>query len=464
MDDLAVAARIDDVPISRWHRRLLLILSIPLFFDVSDIFTFADAAPALRTLWGLTNQQVALITSACFLGMALGGTFGGMIADRIGRVRGMILFTAIFSVFSLANGFATNVPILVATRFATGLGIASATVTVITYIAEIYPAAVRGRWQSWAMVIALSGISVTSFVARAVVPQGENGWRFVFIWGALGLPFVLLARRLPESPRWLNHRGRSGEAAASLRAIEDAVTRHGGRIAPAAARPAQSGPKEPALGWAALFSPAYIQRTLSLCAIWFFQTIGFYGFMSWVPTLLAQHGFALAQSLNFVMLINAGALPGALFAVFLADRAERKFAVAGVALTIAVLGLLYGLTFQPVLIVLFGFLAATMMDTFSALAFAYTPEQYPTEIRNSGTGLAYGVGRVANVINPFIVTAILAAYGYPAVFAYIAGAWVITAAIALAFGARTTGRSLEQINRPAQAQMPVPGRVEAARS
>jgi putative MFS transporter len=225
MDDLAIAARIDRLPISAWHRWLLLILSIPLFFDVSDIFTFAYAAPVLRHLWGLTINQVALITSSCFLGMALGGTVGGVIADRIGRVKAMMLFTATFSVFSLANGFATNVPMLLATRFATGLGIASATVTVITYIAEIYPAAVRGRWQSWAMVIALSGISITSFVARGVIPQGDNGWRFVFIWGALGLPFLYFARRLPESPRWLAHRGRQREAEASLVAKTRRATR-----------------------------------------------------------------------------------------------------------------------------------------------------------------------------------------------------------------------------------------------
>ena len=96
--------------------------------------------------------------------------------------------------------------------------------------------------------------------------------------------------------------------------------------------------------------------------------------------------------------------------------------------------------------------AATMMDTFSALAFAYTPEQYPTDVRNSGTGLAYGVGRLANVINPFVISAIFANFGYRLVFAYIAGAWVVTATIALAFGMKTTGRSLESISdQPAEA-------------
>ncbi|HTJ64820.1 MAG TPA: MFS transporter [Alphaproteobacteria bacterium] len=443
MDDLTIAARIDRLPISAMHKRLLWIVAIPLFFDVSDIFTFSNAAPALRQLWGLTKQDIALATSAGFLGMAIGGTFGGIIADRIGRIKGMMLFTAIFSFFSLANGFATNLTELVALRFATGLGIASATVAVITYIAELYPAKVRGRWQSWAMVIALSGISVTSFVGYAVIPLGENGWRLIFVWGALGVPFLWFARTLNESPRWLARKGRYADAEASLQKIEAAVARTDGPLPEprplAVARPSAN------LGWSALFSPAYIKATLSLCAIWFFQTIGFYGFMSWVPTLLADHGFQLTKSLGFVTLINAGALPGALFAVYLSDRTERKFAITGVALAIGTFGLIYGATFHPVMIVVFGFLAATMMDTFSALAFAYTPEQYPTDVRNSGTGLAYGVGRLANVVNPFIVAAISDDLGYPYVFAYIAGAWAVTAAIAAAFGARTTGRALEAI-------------------
>jgi putative MFS transporter len=461
MNDQTIAARIDRLPISPMHKRMLWVLAIPLFFDVSDIFTFSNAAPVLRRQWGLTIDQIALVTSAGFLGMALGGTFGGMIADRIGRVKAMMLFTAFFSIFSLANGFATDVDMLVGLRFATGLGIASATVTVITYIAELYPAAVRGRWQSWAMVIALSGISVTSWVARLVIPMGVDGWRWIFIWGALGLPFLILARRLNESPRWLMRVGRGPEAEASLKRVEAAVEVWSGPLEPPALQPPR--PPTPSLGWAALFSPAYIRPTLSLCAIWFFQTIGFYGFMSWVPTLLAEHGFEMVRSLNFVTLINAGALPGALLAVYLSDQFERKYSIAGVALAIGTFGLIYGLTFLPVMIVLFGFLAATMMDTFSALCFAYTPEQYPTDVRNSGTGLAYGVGRLANVVNPFVISAILAGAGYPFVFAYIAGSWAITAAIALIFGMKTTGRSLETITAVPEAETALAFASEAAR-
>lgn len=443
MDDRAAAARIDRLPITGVHRRLLWILAIPLFFDLSDIFTFSDIAPVLRDQWHLTLDDIALTTAMGFLGMAIGGCIGGVIADRIGRVKAMMLFTAIFSLFSLANGFATNLDFLLVTRFLTGIGISSATVSVVTYLAELFPAAVRGRWQSWAMVIGLSAIPVTSWVALLVVPLGAEGWRYVFVWGAFGLPFLLVARRLEESPRWLARCGRTQEAEASLSRFEARIRREGGHLLP----PVQvTSPTLPSLGWSALFSEAYRRRTLALCGIWFFQTIGFYGFMSWVPTLLAEHGFAIVRSLTFVSLINVGAVPGALIAVYLSDRYERKYSIAAVAITIAIFGLAYGLTFRPALIVLFGFLVGMTVDMFAALCFAYTPEQFPTDVRNSGTGLAYGVGRLANVVNPFVISTILATIGYPAVFAYIAGAWVITALIALTWGVRTTGRSLERIS------------------
>ena len=146
MNDSTIAARIDRLPISAWHRRMLWIVAIPLFFDLSDIFTFSYAAPVLVRRWGLTVDDVALHTAAGFLGIFLGGLPGGALSDRIGRKRAMFVFVPIFSLFSLANGLASDLPTLLTVRFLTGIGISSATVAVVTYIAEMYPARDRGRF------------------------------------------------------------------------------------------------------------------------------------------------------------------------------------------------------------------------------------------------------------------------------------------------------------------------------
>src|SRR6202000_1225185 len=132
---------------------------------------------------------------------------------------------------------------------------------------------------------------------------------------------------------------------ASLERIEAEVARTNGPLPEV--RPLAPKPATPPLGWSALFSPAHVRPTLSLCAIWFFQTIGFYGFMSWVPTLRARQGLEMVHILNYIPLINLGALPGPLFAVFLSERWERKYSIVGVSLAIALFGLLYGLRLTP---------------------------------------------------------------------------------------------------------------------
>jgi putative MFS transporter len=443
MNDELIAARVDRLPVSRFHRRLLLLISLPFFFDISDIFTFSYAAPALVKEWGLTISQIAVLTSAGFFGMFVGATLGGMLSDRIGRKRALIFYVTAYSIFSLANALAPDIPLLIVTRVLTGVGISSATAVVMAYIAEMFPAKTRGTWQGWAMVIALCGIPITSWVARLVVPSGPSGWRWIFVWGALGIVFLLFTKHFPESPRWYARHGRMAEADATLTRIEEEVMRSTG---PLPEPVTLNRPTEAHAHWSAMFKPPYIGRTITLWAIWVFQTLGFYGFQAWVPTLLVQHGITIVHSLTYITLINIGAVPGVLIAVFLADRMERKYTIAATALAIAVFGLLYGLSFQPVLIVSFGFLVGMLIQTFAALCYAYTPEQYPTDIRNTGTGFAYGVGRLANVANSFVVAAIFINFGYVWVFVYIAGAWLTTAIVTLLFGARTTGRQLEVIS------------------
>jgi putative MFS transporter len=180
-----------------------------------------------------------------------------------------------------------------------------------------------------------------------------------------------------------------------------------------------------------------------LGVVWVFQTLGFYGFVSWVPTLLAAHGFSLVHSLTFSALTTLGAVPGALLAWTVSDRFGRKAPIAVVAAVIAICGLGYGLTFNAVAIVAFGFCVNALIQTFAAMLYAYTPELYPTDLRNSGNGLVYGLGRLSNIVGPLVVAAIFESFGYQPVFVYIAACWVIVALTVAVFGPRTGMRSLE---------------------
>lgn len=440
-----IAARIDRLPRSAMHRRLLLFFVLPMFFESCDINTFPSAAPALIRDWGMTINQIALITSASFLGMFLGAILGGVVSDRVGRRWSLLSYVIIASLGSLLTAVAPDPTSLFVTRVVTGVGIAAGAVNAMTYIAELFPAASRGTWMARAMAVNLCAIPATNLVARIVVPYGPDAWRWIFVWGALGLLFLFVVPYLPESPRWLERVGRLDEADAVMRRMEAEVVAEHGSLPPLVTVARVAETREP---WTAMFGPLYRGRTLLLCGIWLLQTVGFYGFLSWVPTLLVQHGVTLTRSLTYFALINVGAPLGAVLSVFLADRFERKYSLAAVAFIIAACGLLYGLSFQAALIVGFGFIVGMLVQTFASLLYAYTPEQFPTGLRNSATGLTYGAGRIANVLNAFVIAGIYQNLGYLAVFAYIGGAWLLTAVIVLAFGPRTTGRSLEVLNPP----------------
>jgi putative MFS transporter len=393
---------------------------------------------------------IADITSASFGGMFIGAALGGRIADRLGRRRALIWSVLWFSVFSLLNAVAWNAAAIAVMRFLTGIGLSAMTVIAITYISETMPRSHRGRMQGAALAIGLAGIPAVSFFARGVVPTGPDGWRWVFAFGAFGAVAVVLIARLPESPRWLLDHGRPDAAQATLAAIEDEVAKDAGQLPAPGIVPAEITPQRDPR---ALFQGGLARRTWMLLAVWIFQTLGFYGFTSWVPVLLADHGFSLTKSLTFSALTTIGAVPGALCAWPVSDRYRRKAPLVAVGVLIAACGLAYGASFNAAAIVVFGFGVSFFIQMFAALLYAYTPELYPTGLRNTGSGLAYGVGRLANIAGPYIVSAIYGGAGYPWVFVYIAACWIAAAIVIGLFGPATGDVALEELQAPDTARV-----------
>ncbi|WP_334172683.1 MFS transporter [Sinomonas sp.] len=454
------AARLDRLPITKAHKIALVTLSFVFLFEFGDLNTFAYVAPALVKHLRFSVQDVAIVTSAAFLGMAVGAIFGGRVSDLIGRKRALLYSTLVFSVFSLINAAGFNVPTFVAFRFLTGVGLSAMVVAATTYISEVMPGAKRGRMQSAVMAVGLAGIPFMSFSARGIVPLGSETWRLVFVLGSAALLAVPALLVLPESPRWLVHKDR-------LQAAEDVIARLeglAGPLAPLRETAAASTAVQPSLGYRNLFHGRTGRTTLFLAVVWIFQTLGFYGFVAWVPTLLAQHGFSVAESLGFSALTTIGAVPGALLAWPMTDRLGRKGPLVVVSLATAASGLAYGLTFNPVAIVVFGFCVNLLIQTFATLLYAYSPELFPTGLRNAGHGLVYGTGRLANIFGPMIVAAIFAGLGYQAVFVYIAACWLVVAVAIAVFGPRTGRQPLETVSEETAAASPVKAPDTAART
>jgi len=449
-ESVHAALRLDRLSVSAFHRRTAALLAYVFFFELGDLNSFAYAAPALRQQWELSIRTIATITSASFVGMFIGAMTAGTLSDHIGRKRALRLTTIWYSSMSLLNAFAWDVPSLFATRLLTGVGLSGMTVVAMTYIGEMFPSRVRGGFQARILMFGLIGIPATAYVARFAIPHADWGWRVIFIWGALAIFFPLFARRLEESPRWLERQGRYEEAEQVLARIERESNKGLARpenlvgLRGPAVRSAENGATTDggSIGIKGLIRSGAGGRALLLISVWFCQTLGFYGFNAWVPTLLAEQGFSIMRTLEQSSAISIGAVPGAWIASLIADRWERKYLIALVAVLVGTFGMIYGLSFNTWIIVIFGFLVAMSQQVFAPMLYAYTAECFPTNARNTGAGLSYGIGRLGNAVGPLIVAFLFTTYGYRSVFAYIALCWVLVAFLILTFGPRMNARTL----------------------
>ncbi|MFD7064717.1 MFS transporter, partial [Streptomyces sp. NPDC059906] len=374
----------------------------------------------------------------------------GTVADRLGRKRTLLLTTLFFGVFSFASAFSWDLVSLTVFRVLTSAGLAAMTVVAVIYVNEMYPSAVRGKYQAYAIVIGICGTPVTNLVASGVVPLADWTWRLVYLWGSLGILLVLFTRHLKESPRWHESRGDHASADAVLRDIEASVTAEHGPL-PAPAPPVEEEPVTKA-PLRLLLQRKYLLPTLLLTVLWVTQTIGFFGYSSWAPTLLAKEGFSVEKSVFYVALTTVGAPLGSYLAALVTDRFERKWCLAAFGTLIALCGLLYGLTFNPVLIIVFGFLVNLFERGYTALGYAYSPELFDTRGRSLGTSVSYGLGRLSNAAGPLIVAALYNTHGYRSVFYFIAGTWLVGAIALSVFGPRTRAARTAAVPRDSVAR------------
>jgi putative MFS transporter len=434
-DRASALDRINRLPITSYHRRLMWVLGFVFFFEYTDINTLSFASPAIMRFWHVPVNSIAELVSATFMGMFVGSATGGWISDHFGRKRALLYTTLWYTGFSLLNALAWNIASLFIFRLLTGVGISAMIVIGITYISELFPASVRGTYQGWIMAIGLCGVPITAYVARFCIPLASWGWRLVFVWGSLGLIFPFFVGVLEESPRWYEDHNQLDQADAALDRIESQIKLEMGRLPD----PVETQGVRPVsrTRFSEVFVSPHLKRTVLLVIAWIFGSLGFFGFTSWVPTLLVARGVSLVHSLSWSSAIATACIPGAILAAAVSDKFDRKWSILSVTVLIAICGVFYGTTLHVATIIIFGVLVEMLIHTFTPLMYAYTAEGFASSIRTSGTGIAYGAGRLANVFGPFIVAFIFSRYGYTYVFLYIAFTWVAIGFIVGAFGPRS---------------------------
>ncbi len=440
--------RLDRLPVTKRHTKLLGGSGIGWALDAMDVGLIGFIMAALTTHWGLTHTETSWLASAGFVGMALGATFGGLLADRFGRRN---IFAVTLLVYGLATGasaLAGGLAVLIALRFVVGLGLGAELPVASTLISEYAPRKVRGR-----MVVILEAFWAVGWLAAAVigafvVPVGENGWRWALALGMVPAFYALYVRmKLPESVRFLESKGRHEEAeeiVAEFEASEPTRLKFQAESADGASDSSQvldekqqdaailAGSDGASAPVTSIWAAPLRRRTAALWTIWFCINLSYYGAFTWIPSILVDQGFSLVKSFTFTLIITLAQLPGYAVAAFLIERWGRRATLAAFLAGSAVAAGLYGLAGQEWQIIAAGCLLSFFnLGAWGAL-YAIGPELYPTTMRARGTGAATGFGRLASIIAPLIVPPLLVFGGLPILFTLFGIAFAIAALAALA--------------------------------
>jgi putative MFS transporter len=452
-----IAARLDRLPLTRTIWRLVTLISIGGAFEFYDIFLAAYIAPGLNAggvfkgstlgLFGIGGMGFFIFCS--FMGMFLGCMAFGPVADRFGRRSIFVTALLWYSAATAVMAFQTTAAGVDFWRFIASIGVGLEQVTIDTYLPELVPPAHRGKAFAYYQLIAFSVVPVVALLGWLWVPQtifGLEGWRWVTLVGSGGAVLAWWLRRgLPESPRWLAIHGRMAEADLVVSKLEAAIVKETGQPLPApVSRPviATSG----ASGLADLFRPTYRSRTLVMSIFNLVQTIGFYGFASWVPTLLIARGVRITTSLQYSFIIALAAPLGPLVGMFVADKVERKWQLVAAGVTIGTFMFLFAHQTLPAILIACG-VVVTLANNWMSFAFHnYQAELFPTRIRGRAVGFVYGWSRLSAAFAGLAIGWILKQGGTPAVALFIGAAMTIMVITIGGFGPRTRGRSLEDIS------------------
>ncbi len=453
----AILARLDRLPATRHVWNLVLLLSLGGLFEFYDLFFTGYIIPGLVKAGLLANVAVRIFTGpAVFIAATFGGLFIGtmvlgFVADRFGR---RLIFTVSLLWYCVATAvmaFQNTGAGLCIWRLIAGIGIGVELVTIDTYITELVPKHLRGRAFAINGAIQFMVVPVVALLAWLLVPispWGLDGWRWVVLIGATGAVFVWFIRRgIPESPRWLIHKRRLAEAERITEAMEAAAERDLGGDALPPPGPHAIDQLRPEGRFAEIWQPPYRRRTIMLMVFQFFQAVGFYGFASWVPTLIAQKGINLSASLLYSFIIAIANPFGPLLGLTFADRIERKTSIVVSACGAAAFGLLFAAQTSVPLLIACGVMLTLCNNILSMSFHAYQSELFPTRVRARAVGFVYSFSRLSIVFISFIIAFFLRNGGVPAVFGFIAFSMLMVVLSIGLFGPRTLGLELERISR-----------------
>lgn len=349
-------------------KKLLTIAGLGWLFDAMDVGLLSFVLAALTTDWHLSATTIAWIGSVNSIGMALGAVLFGILADKWGRRFIFIVTLLLFSIASGLTALSHGLTSLLILRFLVGMGLGGELPVAATLVAESVAAHERGR-----VVVLLESFWGVGWILAALIGYfviTAYGWRLAMVLSALpALYAVYLRFNLPDSPRHLTQ-----TVKASF--VDNFRT---------------------------LWTASYTKATLMLWVLWFCVVFSYYGMFLWLPSVVLSKGFDLVKSFEYVFIMTLAQLPGYFSAAWLIEKKGRKFVLISYLTGTAIAAYFFGIAVTAWQLIIAGMLLSFFnLGAWGAL-YAYTPEQYPSSVRATGSGIAAGVGRIGGILGPLMV-------------------------------------------------------------
>ncbi|WP_461224570.1 MFS transporter [Lacticaseibacillus suihuaensis] len=390
--------------------RLVTGVGVAWLFDAMDVGMLSFVIAAVKGEWGLNAVQMGWIGSVSSIGMAIGAVLFGILADRIGRKTVLIVTLLLFSLGSAASALATGYAMFMVLRLIIGAGLGGELPVASTLVSESVETKHRGRSVVLLESFWAAGWLLAAVVSYFVIPHW--GWRVAMVLTGLCALYALYFREgLNESPAFL---AQTHQKPGFFQALT------------------------------ALWQRKYAKATLMLWVVWFMVVFSYYGMFLWLPSVMVLKGYSMINSFGYVLVMTLAQLPGYFVAAWLIEKWGRKKVLATFLVGTALAALGFGLaTGLPALMASGMLLSFFNLGAWGAL-YAYSPEQYPSVIRSSGSGMAAGVGRIGGIVGPLLVGSLVAAnVGFGLIFGIFTVAILIGVVAVLALGTETMGEKLD---------------------
>ncbi|MFT9373270.1 MFS transporter [Liquorilactobacillus hordei] len=391
--------------------KLLLTTGMAWLFDAMDVGMLSFIIAALKTEWNLSESQMGWIGSISSIGMAVGAIFFGILADRFGRKDILIITLLLFSITTGFSAFTTTYALFLILRFFVGAGLGGELPVASTLVSENVPFKSRGR-----IVVLLESFWAGGWILAAVISYfiiPSWGWRVALLISALPAFYALYLRYgLKESMVVWNKKIKK-----------------------------QPLLKENLLN---LWNSHYYKTTIMLWIVWFMVVFSYYGMFLWLPSVVILKGYGLMHSFGYTLIMTLAQLPGYFVAAWLIEKWGRKWVLTTFLVGTAISAVGFGSASTLISLLLFGILLSFFnLGAWGAL-YAYSPEQYPTSVRASGTGIAAGVGRLGGILGPLMVGKMLTKqYSFTIIFSIFCIAILFAVLAIIILGKETKGTKLE---------------------